>query len=83
MSNEESGHRSPYLRLERRDQGHRMACFYTMHLAPTPFGGWDLVREWGRIGSPGTLRIDPFETLKESERAFLRLEKQKRKRGYL
>ena len=83
MSNEESGHRSPYLRLERRDQGHRMARFYTMHLAPTLFGDWDLVREGGRIGSPGTLRIDPFETLKESERAFLRLEKQKRKRGYL
>ena len=83
MSNEESGHRSPYLRLERHDQGHRMARFYTMHLAPTLFGGWDLVREWGRIGCPGTLRIDPFQTLKESERALQHIEKQKRKRGYL
>jgi predicted DNA-binding WGR domain protein len=60
-----------------------MARFYTMHLAPTLFGGWDLVREWGRIGSPGTVRIDPFETLEESERALRRIEKQKRKRGYL
>lgn len=57
--------------------------FYTMHLAPTLFGGWDLVREWGRIGSPGTLRVDPFETLEESKRALQRIEKQKRKRGYL
>jgi hypothetical protein len=47
------------LRLVRRDQERRMARFYTMHLAPTLFGGWDLVREWGRIGSPGTLRITP------------------------
>ena len=56
---------------------------YTMHLAPTLFGGWDLVREWGRSGSPGTLRINPFETLEESERALRRVDKQKRKRGYL
>ena len=83
MNNEESGRRSPYLRLERRDQGHRMGRFYTMHLAPTLFGGWDLVREWGRIGSPGTLRIIPFETLEDSARALRRIEKQKRKRGYL
>ena len=83
MSNEEGGRRSPYLRLEHRDQEHRMARFYTMHLAPTLFGGWDLVREWGRIGSPGTLRVDPFETLEESERALQHIEKQKRKRGYL
>jgi predicted DNA-binding WGR domain protein len=53
------------------------------HSAPTLFGGWDLVRELGRIGSPGTLRLTPFETLEESERALRRLEKQKRKRGYL
>ena len=83
MINEEGGLRSPCLRLERRDRERRMARFYAMHLAPTLFGGWDLVREWGHIGSPGTLRIDPFETLEESERALRRIEKQKRKRGYL
>jgi len=71
------------LHLVRRDPAQRMARFYAMHLAPTLFGGWDLVREWGRIGSPGTLRITPFETLEESERALQRIEKQKRKRGYL
>jgi predicted DNA-binding WGR domain protein len=41
------------------------------------------VREWGRIGSPETLRLTPFETLEESERALRRIERQKRKRGYL
>jgi predicted DNA-binding WGR domain protein len=70
------------LRLVRRDPAQRMARFYTMHLARTLFGGWDLVREWGRIGSPGTLRIDPFATLEESARALRRIEKQKRRRGY-
>ena len=71
------------LRLERCDRERRMARFYTMHSAPTLFGGWDLVREWDRIDSPGTLRITPFETLEDSERALRRIEKQKRKRGYL
>jgi predicted DNA-binding WGR domain protein len=71
------------LRLVRRNPAQRMARFYAMHLAPTLFGGWDLVRGRGHIGSPGTLRIDPFETLAESERALRRIEKQKRRRGYL
>jgi predicted DNA-binding WGR domain protein len=83
MRHEEEGLCSSYLRLERRDPELCMARFYTMHLAPTLFGGWDLVREWGRIGSPGTLRITSFKTLEESERALRRIERQKRKEGYL
>jgi len=83
MSEQPENEQPSPLRLVRRDQAQRMARFYTMHLAQTLFGGWDLAREWGRIGSPGTLRITPFETLEESERALRRLEKQKRKRGYL
>jgi len=35
--------RYSYLRLERRDRERRMTRFYTMHLAPTFFGGWDLI----------------------------------------
>lgn len=83
MSEQVENEQPSSLRLVRRNQEQRMARFYTMHLAQTLFGGWDLVREWGRIGSPGTLRITPFETLEESARALQRIEKQKRKRGYL
>ena len=82
MSEQVENEQPASLRLVRRDSAQRMARFYTLHIAPTLFGGWDLVREWGHIGSPGTLRIDPFETLGESERALRRIEKQKRKRGY-
>ena len=56
---------------------------YTPNLAPTLFGGWGLVREWDRIGSPGTLCIPAFDRLEESERALRRIEKKKRKRRYL
>jgi len=60
MSEQVENEQPSSLRLVRRDQAQRMARFYTMHSAPTLFGGWDLVREWGRIGSPGTLRITPL-----------------------
>ncbi len=83
MSNEDRERNCTYLRLERRDSERHMARFYALHIAPTLFGGWDLVREWGRIGSPGTLRIDPFETREETERAFLCIAQKKRKRGYI
>jgi predicted DNA-binding WGR domain protein len=83
VSEQVENERPSSLRLERRDPAQRMARFYTLHMAPTLFGGWDLVREWGRIGSPGTLRIDPFDTLEECACAFLRVEKHKRKRGYV
>jgi predicted DNA-binding WGR domain protein len=83
MSEQAENEQPSSLRLVRRDGEQRMARFYTLHSAPTLFGGWDLVREWGRIGSPGTLRLTPFATLEESERALRRIEKKKRKRGYL
>lgn len=48
--------------LERHDPARGMARLYTVGLAPTLFGEWALVREWGRIGSPGTVRADWFGT---------------------
>jgi len=32
--------------------------FYLMRTTPTLFGEWSLLREWGRIGSPGRLRLE-------------------------
>lgn len=34
--------------------------YYAMSVQPTLFGEWALVRQWGRIGSPGRLRHDHF-----------------------
>ena len=30
--------------------------FWLSMMTPTLLGGWSLVREWGRIGSPGTVQ---------------------------
>jgi predicted DNA-binding WGR domain protein len=43
-----------------------MHRFYQVHVAPGLFKEWLLIREWGRIGSPGTVRKDWFETEAEA-----------------
>ncbi len=68
--------------LERRDPATGMARFYAISVAPTLFGPWALVREWGRIGQPGTVREEWFETAVLAESAGLRLIRRKERRGY-
>jgi predicted DNA-binding WGR domain protein len=36
--------------------------FYSLQITPTLFGEWSLLREWGRIGSPGTVRLESYES---------------------
>jgi predicted DNA-binding WGR domain protein len=44
--------------LTRIDPARNMARFYALSLAPTLFGEWLLVKEWGRIGQTGTVRAE-------------------------
>jgi predicted DNA-binding WGR domain protein len=37
-----------------------MNRFYVVDVTPTLFGEWAVLREWGRRGSPGTLRLDSY-----------------------
>jgi predicted DNA-binding WGR domain protein len=41
------------IKLTRSDPSKNMHRFYALQLAPTLFGEWVLVAEWGRIGSSG------------------------------
>lgn len=50
------------IRLERREPAFNRLRFYNIVVTPTLLGGWALVREWGRIGQPGTVRENWFET---------------------
>ena len=70
------------MQLRRVDPAQNMARFYTLSVQPTLFGEWCLVREWGRIGRPGTVRYVPYPTLDEAAAACMRLWKAKLKRGY-
>jgi predicted DNA-binding WGR domain protein len=56
--------------------------FYRLELWPDLFGQVCLVREWGRIGRPGRLRLDPFSDGVCARSARDRLADAKRRRGY-
>lgn len=72
----------PRIYLTRNDPDKNMHRFYQMQVAQSVFGDWSLIVEWGRIGSPGTVRKAWFATESEALQAEQRLCSAKRKRGY-
>ena len=70
------------IHLERREPAHNRQRFYTIAVTRTLFDGWALVREWGRIGQPGTVRETWFETEGAAIEAGAQVRQQKEKRGY-
>ncbi|MER3357929.1 MAG: WGR domain-containing protein [Hoeflea sp. D1-CHI-28] len=69
--------------LKRVNPSLNMHRFYRMSLQPDLFGGVDLVREWGRIGSRGQCLIERHACQDEAVLSMLGLETTKRKRGYV
>lgn len=74
---------SACVHLRHVDPAKNMARFYVLALQPTLFGEVALVREWGRIGSPGRVQVTAYATPEEAEAALRRIERQKERRGYL
>lgn len=56
--------------------------YYDLEIVRGLFGDWGLVRNWGRVGSPGQLRTDWFGTESEAKDARFDLHMQKARRGY-
>jgi predicted DNA-binding WGR domain protein len=56
--------------------------FYVVTVVPELFGGWSVVREWGRIGSPGTLRSVSFMQEQEARTAEQRSIRERLRHGY-
>ncbi|MDD5493738.1 MAG: WGR domain-containing protein [Dehalococcoidia bacterium] len=68
--------------LERHDTENNMHRFYQMFVTPGLFDDWSLIKEWGKVGSPGTVRKDWFDTEEEALTAKQRLVEAKQKKGY-
>ena len=68
--------------LIRHNNDKNMHRFYQLYITPTLFDDWSLIREWGRIGSPGTVRKNWFDTEKQAVEAGLIIMKNKQKKGY-
>jgi predicted DNA-binding WGR domain protein len=70
------------LHLERREPARNRLRFYNITVHRTLFGSWAMVREWGRIGQPGTVREMWFETEAAAVEAGMKVRQRKEKRGY-
>ncbi len=69
--------------LERHDDKDNLHRFYQMFVTPGLFDDWSLIKEWGRVGSPGTVRKDWFDTEEKAASASQAICKAKLKKGYL
>jgi predicted DNA-binding WGR domain protein len=68
--------------LTRIDPTRNVDRFYLIDVTPTLFGEWALVREWGRRGSPGTVRFSSYAMRNDAETAEARTIKRRLQRGY-
>ena len=56
--------------------------YYRLAVWPDLFGRALLARHWGRIGTPGRIRLDPHSDAGAALNALARLVRTKRRRGY-
>jgi len=71
------------VQLRRVDEARNMRRFYQLAVHPDLFAaGGSLIREWGRIGRPGRVRVQSFSASELAEAAGARIECSKRGRGY-
>ncbi len=70
------------IHLERREPARNRRRFQALTVTRTLFGSWALVREWGRIGQPGTVREMGFETESAAIEAEAAVRQRKARRGY-
>jgi predicted DNA-binding WGR domain protein len=68
--------------LRRTDAERNMHRFYALGVMPTLFGEWTLIAEWGRIGSPGTVRRSIYADEHSASEALNRRISDKSRRGY-
>ncbi len=69
--------------LRRIDQTQNMRRFYCLTVQPTLFGGASLIRNWGRIGTRGQTMMETFDCPDNAAQALVRIERTKKRRGYL
>ena len=68
--------------LRRTDAVRNVHRYYRLDVQRDLFGAWCCIREWGRIGSTGRMRSDPYPTSAEAEAALVKQRCAKERRGY-
>jgi predicted DNA-binding WGR domain protein len=68
--------------LTRTDPTRNIDRFYIVQVMPSLFGDWTVMREWGRRGSPGTMRLSSYEWRNDAETAEQSTIKRRLQHGY-
>jgi len=56
--------------------------YYRLSIHRDLFGGATLLRQWGRIGTAGSTRVDLYQDEGEAANALTRMIRYRKKRGY-
>jgi predicted DNA-binding WGR domain protein len=70
------------IRLVRTIAEQNMARFYLIQVVPGLFGNWGLMREWGRIGHRGSVRLEWYSDEETARNASEIILESKLERGY-
>jgi predicted DNA-binding WGR domain protein len=69
--------------LHRIDPARNMRRFYRLDVQSDLFGGFLLMKQWGRIGSFGQIKAERYEAEAPALDALQRHAERKRRRGYM
>ena len=68
--------------LVKIDPTKNMRRFYELDVQPNLFGGFSVIRSWGRIGTKGQVKIELHDDKKMARCFYKKLQTIKLKRGY-
>jgi predicted DNA-binding WGR domain protein len=71
------------LELRRIDAARNMRRFYRLDVQPDLFGGFLLLKQWGRIGARGRIVADRFDDATLAVAALAQHAARKARRGYV
>jgi predicted DNA-binding WGR domain protein len=55
----------------RQDSDRNIHRYYYLHIQPTLFGEWDVIRQWGRVGQRGgQQRVDHYLSYDEAKHRY-------------
>ena len=69
--------------LRRTDATKKMNRFYFMSVQRDLFGGANLIREWGRVGSSGKVKVTFHADEGQAVNRLAQFARSKQKRGYI
>jgi predicted DNA-binding WGR domain protein len=72
----------PLVELCRIDPSRNMRRFYRLDIEPDLFGGFLLLKQWGRIGARGQIKAKRYGDEALATDALQRQAERKRRRGY-